>query len=71
MQERTNFSREAGVAAASVKNFEYVQPPSETTTFRWGCLALSFLIWLKLPRSFSQPVSATPSTDCEAAKGRA
>lgn len=36
MQEETNFLRAASVAATSEKYFEYVQPPSETTIFRFG-----------------------------------
>src|SRR5439155_26152662 len=71
MQDDTSFLREASVAAASEKNLEYVQPPIDMRTCSFGYLALSFLSWLKLPRSGSQPVSAWPSTDCEAAIGRA
>src|SRR3954469_19698385 len=62
MQELTNFFRDASVLAASEKNLEYVQPPIDTSTLRFGYLAFSFLIWLKLPFSFWSHVSATPST---------
>ncbi len=62
MQEETNFLRDASVLATSEKNLEYVQPPRETSTLRFGCLAFSFLIWLKLPLSFWSQTSATPST---------
>ncbi len=67
----TSFCRDASVAAASEKYLEYVQPPSETTTFRFGYFALSFFNWLKLPRSLPQPSSATPSIDWAALIGRA
>ena len=43
MQEATNACRDAAVAAASEKYFEYVQPPSEISTFRFGYFALSSL----------------------------
>src|ERR1700710_1659033 len=69
MQELTNFLREASVAATSEKYFEYVQPPSDTSTFRLGYLAFSFLSWFRLPRSGANPSSATPSTDCDALIG--
>src|SRR5438067_3080160 len=62
MQEDTNFLRDASVAATSEKYFEYVQPPSDSSTFRFECRDLSFLSWLKLPASGWLNVSATPST---------
>ena len=62
MQEETSALREASVAAASEKYFEYVQPPSDIRIFRFGCLALSFLSWLKLPAIGWLNTSPTPST---------
>ena len=66
MQDDTRACRRAGVAAASEKNFEYVQPPIETRILRFGYCALSFFNWLKLPFSGWSQVSATPSTEVEA-----
>jgi hypothetical protein len=68
MQDRTNFLREASVAATSEKYFENVQPPIVTRVLRFGCLALSFLSWLKFPFSGSPQLSATPSTLSSAVK---
>lgn len=62
MQEATSFLREASVFAASWKNLEYVQPPSEMLIFRWGYLAFSSLNWLKTPTIGWSHLSATPST---------
>ena len=69
MQELTNFLREASVAAASEKYFEYVQPPIETAgSSGSGACAFSFLSWLKLPAIGWFQASATPSTLMSAPK---
>ena len=68
MQEATSACREAAVSAASEKNFEYVQPPIETCTDRFGYFALSSRSWLKLPFSGWSNVSATPLTEDAASK---
>jgi hypothetical protein len=70
MQEETSACRDAAVSAASEKNFEYVQPPIETCTDRFGYLALSWSSWLKLAFSGWSNRSATPLTDVAASKAR-
>ncbi len=71
MQDATKALREAGVSAASEKWVDQLQPPSEISTLRPGCLALSSRSWLKLPASGWSQVSATPSTEFAASSGRA
>src|SRR2546421_5346277 len=56
MQELTSFLRDASVAAASEKNFEYVQPPIDIRIFRFGNFAFRCLSWLKLPCNGWKPV---------------
>ena len=60
----------AAVSAASEKYFDSVQPPSEISTLRFGCLALSCLSWLKLPASGWRQCRPTPSTLSSAPNGR-
>ena len=62
MQELTSFLRLASVLAASEKYLEYVQPPSETTTCRFGYFFSSSWSWWKLPFSGWLNVSLEPST---------
>ena len=61
MQEVTKAWRLAGLAALE-KLREYVQPPNEISTFRFGYLALSCLSWFQLPRKGWFQVSAVPLT---------
>src|ERR1700759_3885338 len=68
MQEETSFCRLAAVAAASEKNFEYAQPPSDSRIFRFGCLALSFLSWLNVPTMGWLKLSPPPATLMEESK---
>ena len=48
-QADTNACRRSGVAATLLNQVDLVQPPSEISTLRFGCAALSLRSWLKLP----------------------
>ena len=54
--------RDSGVAAASEKYFDRVQPPSEISTRSFGLAFLSSASWLRLPAIGWPATSATPST---------
>ena len=49
-QPVANAWRDSGVAAASEKPWDQVQPPTDSTVFRWGWSAFSWAIWLNEPR---------------------
>ena len=51
-------------------NLDQVKPPSDISTLRFGCRALSLRNWRKLPASGCPQESATPSTASSAVAGR-
>ena len=69
MHDSTRVARDSGVSAASENHLEPVHPPSEMFTRRPGFAAFNLRSWLKLPRSGSPQMSATPSTLFSAAIG--